>query len=42
MYRLPCPAVEQRAVWVNDKGYILNCCPHTPEVFGYWRVELKG
>ena len=33
---LPC------TLWVNDEGYILDCCAHTQEVFGYWRDELKG
>jgi hypothetical protein len=34
----PLPSI----VWVNDGGYILDCCAHTQEVFGYWRDELKG
>lgn len=34
----PLPSI----VWVNDEGYILDCCAHTLEVFGYWRDELKG
>lgn len=29
-------------LWVNDEGYIQDCCAHTQEVFGYRRDELKG
>ncbi|MGA7178687.1 MAG: PAS domain-containing protein, partial [Thiobacillaceae bacterium] len=29
-------------LWVNDEGYILDCCAHTQEVFGFWRDDLRG
>jgi hypothetical protein len=29
-------------LWVNEDGYILDCCAHTQEVFGFWCDELRG
>jgi hypothetical protein len=29
-------------LWVNEDGFVLDCCAHTEEVFGFWRDELLG
>ncbi|MGO9443284.1 MAG: PAS domain-containing protein [Thiobacillaceae bacterium] len=29
-------------LWVSEEGYILDCCAHTQEVFGFWRDDLRG
>jgi hypothetical protein len=29
-------------LWVSDEGYILDCCAHTQDVFGFWRDDLRG
>jgi hypothetical protein len=29
-------------LWVSEDGFVIDCCAHTEEVFGFWRDELRG